>query len=60
MEEEDVELTNVTQNKTTFMDDIAEPNDESKMQLMDFVSDQPVACVYLDAESQEMHRETAY
>lgn len=45
MEEEEVELTNVTQNKTTFMEDIGEPNDESKMQLMDFVSDQPVACV---------------
>ena len=58
MEEEEVDLTNVTQNKTTYMEDINETNDESKMQLMDFVSDQPVAGVKIDEYSSKQWTKT--
>ena len=48
MEEEEVEPTNLTQNKTTYMEEIGRPSDESIIQLMDFVSDVPVACAQID------------
>ena len=39
VEQKDVELANMTQNKTTFLDEIGQKSDESFVRLMDYVSD---------------------